>query len=69
MHASGFGRKDKNKDGFLSSDEHNHSPFEGADKNQDDQLSSDDFTSIYEAQFDQSYDKNGDGICTVDEMG
>ncbi|MEN8661164.1 MAG: histidine phosphatase family protein [Lentimonas sp.] len=68
LHASGFGRKDKNKDGVLSSDEHTHSSFKDADKNQDNQLTNEEFTAIYEEQFDNAYDKNGDGICTVDEM-
>lgn len=67
-HAAGFGRKDKNKDGVLSSDEHAHSSFEGADLNKDNQLSSEEYVHIFEKQFDNSFDKNGDGIATVDEV-
>ncbi|MDF7823567.1 histidine phosphatase family protein [Pontiellaceae bacterium B12227] len=66
-HASGFKRKDKNNDGFLSSDEHGHSSFKGADKNKDNQLSEEEYAAIFEEQFDHSYDKNGDGIYTVGE--
>jgi broad specificity phosphatase PhoE len=67
-HASGFGRKDRNNDGALSPEEHGHSSFAAADQNQDNQLTPEEFAAIYEDQFDHSYDKNGDGIVTVDEM-
>ncbi|TWT80416.1 EF hand [Planctomycetes bacterium CA13] len=66
--AAGFGRKDHNKDGVLSLNEHAHSSFEVADKNQDNQLTPEEYASVFEDQFDQHYDKNGDGVCTVDEM-
>lgn len=67
-HASGFGRKDQNKDGVLSSEEHGHSSFKDADNNQDNQLTPEEYASIFEEQFDHSYDKNGDGIFTIDEI-
>ncbi|MDF7806316.1 histidine phosphatase family protein [Pontiellaceae bacterium B12219] len=67
-HASGFGRKDRNNDGALSEEEHGHSSFATADKNNDNQLSAEEYTAIFEGQFDHSYDKNGDGIFTLDEM-
>lgn len=66
-HASGFGRKDKDNNGFLSADEHGHSSFKDADKNHDNQLSEAEYASVFEEQFDHSYDKNGDGIYTVGE--
>ncbi|MEP4077262.1 histidine phosphatase family protein [Haloferula sp.] len=67
-HAAGFGRKDKDKDGALSEEEHNHSSFEDADVNQDKKLSPEEYASVFEEQFDKSHDKNGDGVCTLEEM-
>jgi len=66
--ASGFRGKDGNKDGVLSLSEYTHSSFKGADSNKDDQLTPKEFASIFEQQFDRSFDKNNDGLLTIDEL-
>ncbi|MDF7826809.1 sulfatase-like hydrolase/transferase [Pontiellaceae bacterium B12227] len=67
FHTAGFEGKDKNKDGLLSPDEHTHKSFKGADRDQNGQLTRKEFSTIFERQFDNAYDKNGDGIATIDE--
>lgn len=64
-YTDGFDRKDKNDDKFLSPDEHDHSSFEKADKNKDNQLTREEYSTIFERQFDNTYDKNKDGVITV----
>ncbi|VGO18318.1 sulfatase-like hydrolase/transferase [Pontiella sulfatireligans] len=66
--AAGFERKDKNKDGLLTPDEHTHASFKGADRDANGQLTREEFATIYERQFDNAFDKNGDGVVTADEM-
>nr|WRX36728.1 hypothetical protein [uncultured bacterium] len=66
--ASGFRRKDGNKDGVLSPNEYTHSSFKGADKNKDNQLTPKEFASIFEEQFDRSIDTNDDGKVSREEF-
>ncbi|MCM2371264.1 sulfatase-like hydrolase/transferase [Aporhodopirellula aestuarii] len=66
--SAGFERKDKNKDGLLTPDEHTHASFQGADRDENGQLTRAEFASIFERQFDNTYDKNKDGVATADEM-
>jgi arylsulfatase A-like enzyme len=66
--AVGFERKDRNKDGLLTPDEHAHASFKGADRDKDGRLTRDEFLSIFQRQFDNAYDKNKDGVVTAQEM-
>ena len=65
---SKFDQKDTNQDGLLTPDEHTHKSFKGADHDANGQLTREEFATIYERQFDNAYDKNGDGVVTSDEM-
>ena len=64
---AGFDRKDKNKDGLLTPNEHAHPSFQRADHDQNDQLTRDEFASIFERQF-RNLDKDNSGFITIDEF-
>lgn len=65
--AANFDRKDKNKDGVLSPNEHNHPSFARADQDNDNMLTRKEFTSIFERQFG-GLDKDKSSFITADEM-
>lgn len=62
-----FDRKDADGNGGISKAEHGHSSFDRADANKDGLLDKKEYATIFAGQFDNAYDKNGDGIVTAAE--
>ncbi len=67
MHfTTGFTGKDKNADGLLTRDEHDHASFDFADQDKNNELTAEEFASIFKRQFTR-LDKDSDGQLSIGE--